>query len=1209
MRARTAKKLGPVLALFVISFTFSSAALHSDELQPHLWRDFAPGENGQADSDPRNLVQLPEGTWFTARTREFGREAWVIPTGSEVPQLLADLCPGECDADPYGFAFSEAFLLFATGEQFAPPGTSDAPSAVWVTAGSFASTKRLFDLPAGSQPSEFWRNSGEPPARPLDNGVVLFLMTHGTGSAEVWRSDGTVAGTFSLASFAVDGWTGISLRGTGSDRLLIASGFAGGQTEVWHTDGTRSGTRFVESFPLETRDVSPGMPVFILGSTPGDGFRYELWSVDAAGHSERLFENDGDFYFAGQGAVQVGSRAFFSVVEEGVGTQLWMTDGTASGTVLRSASGVPILDPRVSTVVGDDLFYGEYQGDTWVVQKLHLSGTGPPETVELACSEECWDSNQRFVRAVGNTIVYPVRDELLGWELAARDALTYARTVFDLCPGPCGSAPGQVRDLEGLFLFSAWSEEHDLQLYSFSAPSRVVRLTDLPFAFSSIYYPEDVPLLLLPDRLYFAASVQAAGVELCSAALDGSHSEVVADLGHEPWSSQANVAAVFPDGMFLTATQPGSGLATLYWSDGTPEGTQPVPDDETGGCFLGYGSYPALSPLTAESVYWTRSYPFSDGFDLCLADPDSVRRLAVGLTGYLLSQGPELFWTDGGELWTFDERTAVTRALFALPAELATAEPAFADERWLYFVAATEDLSELWRISRAGAGLFRLAALPPESASAFRWRAQIGTRTLFFLTTPASVELWATNGTAGGTGSIASWPAAAGTPDALAFATYRDRLYFLLASGAAGESELWGTDGTPAGTQIAARLPAGRSGYSRSPQATPLGLYFIAGLADLPAELWRSDGTQAGTFALYPEAGGTTGQGVVEFTYFRDRILFSATDGEAGDELWQTYGTPASTARAADLRPGAFGSGPGGFAVFGDRLFFSADDGVNGRELWMSPAPTTFPCPPAGDLACTSDGRFRWFAAWRDFTDRQGMGQASAAIPGAAAFWFFAPENVELVGKLIDGGAVNGFFWAYLAALSNLETSLTVFDVASEAHADYTGALGQFASLADVRALPAAAAAAAGAAGAIGAEARTALQESARTPPLPSPRWVASPAPAACAPSSTVLCLADGRFAVEVVWRDFAGRRGTGYARELTGETGTFSFFSAANTELVVKILDGRASNGHFWVFAGALGNLELELTVRDTVTGNRRTYSNSLGRFMGFGDLTTFPD
>ncbi len=1199
MRARTATKLGPVLAFcIVISFTSSSPALRADDLQPHLFRDFAPGENGQADSDPRNLVQLPEGTWFSARTWELGREAWVIPTGSEVPQLLADLCPGECDGDPYGFAASGEFLLFATGDQFALPGTSPAPRAVWVTAGSLATTQHLFDIPEGNQPTEFWRFPGDPPALPLDDGAVLFLMDKGPDSTELWRSDGTVGGTFSLTSFAVGGFAGISLRGVGSDRLLIVGGLAGGLTEVWRTDGTRGGTRKLESFPLDIRRVSPGVPVYVLGNRPGDPFQYELWSVDSAGRPELLFQNEDDLRLTDQGAVQVGARAVFSVVEEGVSTQLWSTDGTASGTVLRSAGGIPLLDSHLSAAVGDELFYGEYQGDSWVVKKLRMSGTGPPEAVEIACSHECWDSNQPFVRAVGSTVVYLVRNELLGRELAARDALTGERTVFDLCPGTCSSVPGRIRDLEGLFLFSAWSEAHDLQLYSFSPPSRVVRLTDLPLPYGLTSYPEDIPLLQLPDRLYFAASVGMSGVELCSAALDGSHSAVVADLGHEPWSSQASVAAVVADGMFIAATEPASGIAELFWSDGTPEGTRLVPqDEEAGGCYLGYSSpYLDFPRLGERSIYWTRSYIFSDGFDLCLADSESIRPLARGLSGSYLAQGPELFWTATEELWAFDERTAATQPLFTLPVELASAELSLADERWLYFVSTEESLSELWRISRAGEGLSRLAALPPESTSNFRSRAQIGTRNLFFLSTAETVELWATNGTAGGTGSIAAWPSTAGYVDALAFAAYRDRLFFLLASGAAGQTELWSTDGTPAGTEIAARLPAGRSGYSLSARATPLGLYFIAGRAELPAELWRSDGTQAGTFALYPPADGVTGQGAIDFTFFRDRILFSATDDEAGAELWQTFGTRGSTSRAADLRPGALGSGPGGFAVLGDRLFFSADDSLSGVELWAADAPTAFPCPAATDLACTGDGRFRWLAGWRDFADRQGVGQASDAIPGAAAFWFFAPENLELVGKVFDGGPVNGFFWTYLAALSNLETSLTLFDVATGAHADYANPLGRFTSLGDVRSLPSAEAA--------GLESTTASW-------LRSLRRFSADAPAApgtCAPSSTRLCLADGRFAVEVDWRDFAGRAGTGYARELSADTGSFRFFAADNPELVVKILDGAGSNGHFWVFAGALGNLELELTVSDTLTGVRQIYSSPLGRFMSFGDLSSFP-
>ena len=61
----------------------------------------------------------------------------------------------------------------------------------------------------------------------------------------------------------------------------------------------------------------------------------------------------------------------------------------------------------------------------------------------------------------------------------------------------------------------------------------------------------------------------------------------------------------------------------------------------------------------------------------------------------------------------------------------------------------------------------------------------------------------------------------------------------------------------------------------------------------------------------------------------------------------------------------------------------------------------------------------------------------------------------------------------------------------------------------------------------------------------------------------------------------------------LTGDTGAFWFFDAANIELVVKVLDGRPVNGNFWLFYGALSNVEYTLTVTDTETGAVKTYSN----------------
>jgi DNA-binding beta-propeller fold protein YncE len=101
--------------------------------------------------------------------------------------------------------------------------------------------------------------------------------------------------------------------------------------------------------------------------------------------------------------------------------------------------------------------------------------------------------------------------------------------------------------------------------------------------------------------------------------------------------------------------------------------------------------------------------------------------------------------------------------------------------------------------------------------------------------------------------------------------------------------------------------------------------------------------------------------------------------------------------------------------------------------------------------------------------------------------------------------------------------------------------------------------------------------------------------PVPCEASATQLCLRGNRFAVTAEWRTPQAQTGTGQALPLTTETGLFWFFASSNLELVVKVLDGCAVNGHYWVFAGGLTNVEVALRVTDTTTGAVRTYTNRL--------------
>jgi hypothetical protein len=116
------------------------------------------------------------------------------------------------------------------------------------------------------------------------------------------------------------------------------------------------------------------------------------------------------------------------------------------------------------------------------------------------------------------------------------------------------------------------------------------------------------------------------------------------------------------------------------------------------------------------------------------------------------------------------------------------------------------------------------------------------------------------------------------------------------------------------------------------------------------------------------------------------------------------------------------------------------------------------------------------------------------------------------------------------------------------------------------------------------------------------------PVTAAPTVEQRTLALLGGRFAVSVSWHDQgSGAAGFGEAVPMSDETGTFWFFSAANTELVIKMLDARSVNQHFWFFYGALSDVEYWITVTDLVRGTTAMYYNPPGSLCGQADTSTF--
>lgn len=111
-----------------------------------------------------------------------------------------------------------------------------------------------------------------------------------------------------------------------------------------------------------------------------------------------------------------------------------------------------------------------------------------------------------------------------------------------------------------------------------------------------------------------------------------------------------------------------------------------------------------------------------------------------------------------------------------------------------------------------------------------------------------------------------------------------------------------------------------------------------------------------------------------------------------------------------------------------------------------------------------------------------------------------------------------------------------------------------------------------------------------------------------CQPDETGACVQEERFRVSIDWRAADGSSGTASAEPFSADTAYFWIFDPDNIEATVKVLNACPLNGHFWVFAGGMTDLEMTISVEDTETGLVQTYSNALGsNFQTVVDTSAF--
>ena len=106
----------------------------------------------------------------------------------------------------------------------------------------------------------------------------------------------------------------------------------------------------------------------------------------------------------------------------------------------------------------------------------------------------------------------------------------------------------------------------------------------------------------------------------------------------------------------------------------------------------------------------------------------------------------------------------------------------------------------------------------------------------------------------------------------------------------------------------------------------------------------------------------------------------------------------------------------------------SGDTVLRSNIVRVDVAPTGG-CLPDATTLCLNNGRFQVRARWTANDGTSGDGQAVPFASDSGWFWFFGPDNVEIVAKVLNGcSAASPSYWFFASGLTNVGVDLTVMD-------------------------------------------------------------------------------------------------------------------------------------------------------------------------------------
>ena len=346
---------------------------------------------------------------------------------------------------------------------------------LWVTDGTSAGTSLLMDIDPGIFGSSITGLTA------LGNGTDVFQANDGTNGTELWVTDGTAAGTSLVLDINTSGNsapTGFALLGNG--RALFQANDATHGTELWVTDGTTAGTSLVKDINPGSGNGGPqvltsiGSGVIVFDATDGTN-GYELWTTDGttAGTSMLKDINPGASNSIPAGFTALGNgKTVFRANDGTHGNELWATDGTAAGTSLvkdiNAGNSTSNSTPQLFVALGNGSAVFQAIEPTHGYELWVTDGSATGTSLVLDIVTGAGNSAPINFTALGNgKALFSAADSPHGRELWVTDGTALATSmVLDIYSGSSNSSPGSFAVLgNGKAIFPAIDGTHGSELW------------------------------------------------------------------------------------------------------------------------------------------------------------------------------------------------------------------------------------------------------------------------------------------------------------------------------------------------------------------------------------------------------------------------------------------------------------------------------------------------------------------------------------------------------------------------------------------------------------------------------------------------------------------------------------------------------------------------------------------------------------------------